>query len=158
MAAVPQSSMMGFEWNPTGPNHRAACSSRIRHNRVRLAAGQRRAIVEQVLCALYGDRARMPERASARSYSDHHDVLPIDATHCNHVLPPGRDGEDGSRRPVRRRRRPQGCGIDNLRIADASIMPRITSRNIVTPCAVIGERAAQMLISDQSSDLRQPSA
>jgi hypothetical protein len=100
----------------------------------------------------------MPERASARSNSDHHDVLPIDATHCSHVLPPGRDGEDWSRRPVRRPRRPQGCGIDNLRIADASIMPRITSRNIMTPCVVIGERAAQVLMADLRSDPRQPSA
>jgi choline dehydrogenase len=39
-------------------------------------------------------------------------------------------------------------GIDNLRIADASIMPRITSGNIMAPCVVIGERAAQMLIAD----------
>jgi GMC oxidoreductase len=114
--------------------------------------------VEQVLCALYGDRA-MNARTSFRAIIfRHHDVLLIDATHCNHVLPPGRDGEDGSRRPVRRPRRPQGCGIDNLRIADASIMPRITSRNIMTPCVVIGERAAQVLMADQRSDPRQPSA
>jgi choline dehydrogenase len=39
-------------------------------------------------------------------------------------------------------------GIDNLRIADASIMPRITSGNIMAPCVVIGERAAQMLVAD----------
>jgi choline dehydrogenase-like flavoprotein len=34
-------------------------------------------------------------------------------------------------------------GIDNLRVADASIMPRITSANTMAPCVVIGERAAQ---------------
>jgi choline dehydrogenase len=36
-------------------------------------------------------------------------------------------------------------GIGNLRIADASIMPRITSGNLMAPCVVIGERAADMI-------------
>ncbi|WP_374375709.1 GMC family oxidoreductase [Dongia sp.] len=36
-------------------------------------------------------------------------------------------------------------GIENLRIADASIMPRITSGNTMAPCVVIGERAADMI-------------
>ncbi|WP_230534205.1 GMC family oxidoreductase [Microvirga roseola] len=36
-------------------------------------------------------------------------------------------------------------GIDNLRIADASIMPRIASGNTMAPCVVIGERAADMI-------------
>lgn len=36
-------------------------------------------------------------------------------------------------------------GIKNLRIADASIMPRITSGNTMAPCVVIGERAADMI-------------
>jgi choline dehydrogenase len=34
-------------------------------------------------------------------------------------------------------------GIDNLRIADGSIMPRVTTGN--TPCVVIGERAGEIL-------------
>jgi choline dehydrogenase len=38
-------------------------------------------------------------------------------------------------------------GIDRARIADASIMPRITAGNTMAPCVVIGERAAEMLIS-----------
>ncbi len=38
-------------------------------------------------------------------------------------------------------------GIANLRIADASIMPRITVGNTMAPCVVIGERAADILIS-----------
>lgn len=38
-------------------------------------------------------------------------------------------------------------GIQNLRIADASIMPRIPVGNIMAPCVVIGERAADMIIS-----------
>lgn len=36
-------------------------------------------------------------------------------------------------------------GIDNLRIADASVMPRITTGNTMAPCVVIGERAAEMI-------------
>jgi choline dehydrogenase len=37
-------------------------------------------------------------------------------------------------------------GLDGLRIADASIMPRITTANTMAPCVVIGERAADLLI------------
>ncbi|HEY4041850.1 MAG TPA: GMC family oxidoreductase N-terminal domain-containing protein [Rhodopila sp.] len=40
-------------------------------------------------------------------------------------------------------------GVDNLRIADASIMPRITSGNTMAPCVVIGERAAQFINADR---------
>jgi choline dehydrogenase-like flavoprotein len=36
-------------------------------------------------------------------------------------------------------------GVENLRVADASIMPRITSANTMAPCVVIGERAAQFI-------------
>lgn len=36
-------------------------------------------------------------------------------------------------------------GIECLRIADGSIMPRITTGNTMAPCVVIGERAAEML-------------
>ncbi|ARP94507.1 GMC family oxidoreductase [Bordetella genomosp. 13] len=36
-------------------------------------------------------------------------------------------------------------GIDNLRIVDASIMPRTTVGNLMAPCVVIGERASDMI-------------
>ena len=39
-------------------------------------------------------------------------------------------------------------GVENLRVADASIMPRITTGNTMAPCVVIGERVAEMLKSD----------
>ena len=39
----------------------------------------------------------------------------------------------------------QVYGVQNLRIADASIMPRITTGNTMAPCVVIGERAADMI-------------
>ena len=36
-------------------------------------------------------------------------------------------------------------GIDNLRIADGSIMPRVTTGNTMAPCVIIGERAGELL-------------
>jgi choline dehydrogenase len=36
-------------------------------------------------------------------------------------------------------------GFDRLRIADGSIMPRVTTGNTMAPCVVIGERAAEIL-------------
>jgi choline dehydrogenase len=36
-------------------------------------------------------------------------------------------------------------GVERLRIADASIMPRITIGNTMAPCVIIGERAGQIL-------------
>jgi choline dehydrogenase len=36
-------------------------------------------------------------------------------------------------------------GLDGVRIADSSIMPRITTANTMAPCVVIGERAAELL-------------
>ncbi|WP_158790812.1 GMC family oxidoreductase [Granulicella sp. L60] len=36
-------------------------------------------------------------------------------------------------------------GVENLRIADGSIMPRVTTGNTMGPCVVIGERAAEVL-------------
>ena len=39
-------------------------------------------------------------------------------------------------------------GIESLRIADGSIMPRVTTGNTMAPCVVIGERAADVLRND----------
>lgn len=36
-------------------------------------------------------------------------------------------------------------GVERLRIADASILPRVTTGNTMPPCVVIGERAAMFL-------------
>lgn len=41
----------------------------------------------------------------------------------------------------------QVYGVRKLRIADASIMPRITTGNTMAPCVVIGERAAEIIKS-----------
>ena len=42
-------------------------------------------------------------------------------------------------------------GIENLRVADASVMPTVTSGNTVSACFVIGEKAAEMILQDQLS-------
>jgi choline dehydrogenase len=36
-------------------------------------------------------------------------------------------------------------GVDGLRIADGSVMPRVTTGNTMAPCVIIGERAAAMI-------------
>jgi choline dehydrogenase len=36
-------------------------------------------------------------------------------------------------------------GVERLRIADGSIMPRVTTGNTMAPCVIIGERAAEIL-------------
>lgn len=41
-------------------------------------------------------------------------------------------------------------GVEGLRIADGSIMPRITTGNTMAPCVVIGERAADLLVAAHS--------
>jgi choline dehydrogenase len=33
-----------------------------------------------------------------------------------------------------------------LRVADASVLPRVTSGNTMAPCVVIGERAAEFML------------
>jgi choline dehydrogenase len=39
-------------------------------------------------------------------------------------------------------------GIEKLRIADGSIMPRVTTGNTMAPCVIIGERAGEILKAD----------
>jgi choline dehydrogenase len=36
-------------------------------------------------------------------------------------------------------------GVENLRVADASVLPRVTSGNTMAPCVVVGHRAATFL-------------
>ena len=38
-------------------------------------------------------------------------------------------------------------GIDGLRVADGSIMPRLTTSNTMAPCVVIGEQAANAILN-----------
>ena len=39
-------------------------------------------------------------------------------------------------------------GIEDLRIADGSIMPRVITGNTMAACVIIGERAGEILITD----------
>jgi choline dehydrogenase len=36
-------------------------------------------------------------------------------------------------------------GLDRLRVADASVLPKVTTGNTMAPCVVIGEQAAEFL-------------
>jgi choline dehydrogenase len=36
-------------------------------------------------------------------------------------------------------------GIQNLRVADGSVMLRVTTGNTMAPCIIIGERAGEIL-------------
>jgi choline dehydrogenase len=39
-------------------------------------------------------------------------------------------------------------GIENLRIADGSVMPRVTTGNTMAACVIIAERAGEILKAD----------
>jgi hypothetical protein len=41
-------------------------------------------------------------------------------------------------------------GTEHLRIADGSIMPRVTTGNTMAPCVIIGERAAEILQAEHT--------
>lgn len=36
-------------------------------------------------------------------------------------------------------------GIDHLRVADGSILPRVTTGNTMAPCMIVGERASELI-------------
>ena len=44
-------------------------------------------------------------------------------------------------------------GIDNLRVADASVTPNVISGNTNAPCIMIGEKAAEMLAIDHNVEI-----
>jgi choline dehydrogenase len=40
-------------------------------------------------------------------------------------------------------------GVDRLRIADASVMPRVPLANTMAPCVIIGERAGRAIARER---------
>jgi len=44
-------------------------------------------------------------------------------------------------------------GIENLRIADGSIMPRVTTGSTMAPCIIISERAAEVLRTEHKLEI-----
>ena len=44
-------------------------------------------------------------------------------------------------------------GAQNVRIADASIMPSVTSGNLNAPCMMIGEKAAELILGDRGGGM-----
>ncbi|KAA0094140.1 GMC family oxidoreductase [Mycolicibacterium sp. P1-18] len=81
-------------------------------------------------------REVMPGMLTDREFEDYLRDAAVTYWHQSGTAKMGRDDMsvvDGSLRVY---------GIDGLRVADASILPRLTTGNTMAPCVVIGERAA----------------
>jgi choline dehydrogenase len=75
-----------------------------------------------------------------------------DASSAYHPCGTARMGTDGDERAVVDLNL-NVCGIDNLRIVDASVIPAIPSANINACVFMIAEKAAEMILSDNHPSL-----
>ncbi|OBA72172.1 oxidoreductase [Mycobacterium sp. 1554424.7] len=91
-------------------------------------------------------REVMPGKLKGRDLEDFVRTAATSYWHQDGTAKMGRDAEsvvDASLRVY---------GTENLRVADASIMPRVTTGNTMAPSVIIGERAAEMIIADHSDN------
>ena len=105
------------------------------------------------LCRRDRRRSRAPRvgcrRAIPRPVGRHRDaVRAIRARHRDHLPPPGRHLQDGIDADAVVDPELRVHGVDGLRVADASIMPAVTSGNTNAPSIMIGERAADFILAD----------
>ena len=47
-------------------------------------------------------------------------------------------------------------GLRNVRVADASIMPTVTSGNLNAPCMMIGEKASELILAERRGAATNP--
>jgi choline dehydrogenase len=91
-------------------------------------------------------REVMPGKLKGRDLEDYVRTAATSYWHQDGTAKMGRDADsvvDSSLRVY---------GTENLRVADASIMPRITTGNTMAPSVIIGERAAAMIIGGPLGD------
>ncbi len=107
----------------------------------------------QVALDIMSAKAFDPYRGDMLVHYDRDDPRQIEETlrdHADteyHLCGTWRMGSDGDQMAVVDGRL-RVKGLDGLRVADASIMPRVTSNNIQAPVLMIGEKCADMIRLD----------
>ncbi|MFO0695413.1 MAG: GMC family oxidoreductase N-terminal domain-containing protein [Polyangiales bacterium] len=108
----------------------------------------------QLALDIMNDRAFDPYRGEMLIHYDRSDPAQIEETLRNHadteyhVCGTCRMGPDSDATAVVDARL-RVKGVEGLRVADASIMPRVTSNNIHAPVLMIGEKCAAMMREDR---------
>ena len=133
---------------PGCAEHRAATTF---HRRDRLIAAESLRLTRRIVAQPALARRKFARVQARRAVPERRDGTGAPGRrHRHHHLPPGRHREDG---PGRRSAavvdaRLRVHGVAGLRVADASVMPTITSGSTNSPTLMIAERAAQWIIED----------